>query len=108
MEQVGEGFGDGRGRVAEANLGLPVVMGDVAGGQAEDAAERLGVEQHEAGDGPDPGRGVFLGEVAAQQGEAAVLGDRFAFVEAHLGSWRTGMWRCVMAQVRKLRAPCFW
>jgi hypothetical protein len=33
---------------------------------------------------------VVVGEVAAQQGEAAVLGDRFAFVEAHL--WELENW----------------
>ena len=54
-EQAGEGFGDRGGRVAEADVHLAVVVaGDVAEGQAEDAAEWLGVEQHEAGGGADP------------------------------------------------------
>ena len=71
--------------MAEADVHLAVVAaGDVAGGQAEDAAEWLGVEQHEAGGGADPDGRVVVGEVAAQQGEAAVLGDRFAFGEAEL------------------------
>lgn len=53
--------------------------------QAKDAAERLGAEEHEAGGGADAGGGVVVGDVAAQQGEAAVLGDRFALGEAELG-----------------------
>ena len=51
---------------------------------------------------------MVVGEVAAQQGEAAVLGDRFAFGEADLRELQAGIWRAVMAQARKLRAPCFW
>src|SRR5437764_4258095 len=91
VEQGGEGLGDGCGRVAEADPGVPVlVVGDVAGGQAQDAAEWLGVEQHEAGDGPDPQWQVVVGEVAADEGEAAVLGDGLTFVEADLREAQRG------------------
>jgi len=84
-EQAGEGFGDGGGRVAEMDVHLAVVAaGDVAGGQADEAAEWLGVQEHEAGDGADSGGCVVVGDVAVQQGEAAVLGDRFAGAEAEL------------------------
>ena len=71
--------------MAEADVHLAVVaVGDVADGQAEDAAEWLGVEQHEAGGSADPDGCVVFGDVAAQQGQAAMLGDRFAFGEAEL------------------------
>ena len=77
--------------MAEADVYLPIVAaGDVGDGQAQDAAERLGVKQHEAGGGPDSGRGVVVGEVAAQQGEPLALGDRFTFGEAELGELAGG------------------
>jgi hypothetical protein len=102
-----EGFGDdGGGRVAEPDVNLAVVaVGDVADGRRR---TRLGAKQHEGGGSAEPGGGVVVGDVAAQQGEAAVLGDGFAFGEAELGEWQAGMWRPVMAQGRKLRATCFW
>jgi hypothetical protein len=52
-----------------------------------------------AGDGPDAGRGVLVGEVAADEGETAVLADRFAFAEAQRREPQLRMWRWVMAQV---------
>ena len=63
---TGEGFGDRCGWVAEADKNLAVfVAGDVGSGQAEDAAKRLGVKEHEAGGGPDADGGVVVGDVAA-------------------------------------------
>ena len=46
VQQCVEGCRDGAGRVAEAQPGLAIVaMGEVAGGQVQDAGERLGVKQ---------------------------------------------------------------
>ena len=76
VQQRAEGSGDGAGRVAEPQPGLAVVVeGQVGGGQPQDAAERLGVEQHQAGGGAGPGRDGRIGGEAAQQVQTALLGN---------------------------------
>jgi hypothetical protein len=76
VQQRAERGGDGAGRVAEPQPGLAgVVAGQVGGGQPQDAAERLGVEQHQAGGGAGPDRDGRVSGEAAQQVQAALLGD---------------------------------
>jgi hypothetical protein len=79
VQQGIEGGGDGAGRVAEVQPGLPaVIAGQVTDGQVQDAAERLGIQQHQAGGGAGPDRDCGVGGEAAQQIQAALLGDGLA------------------------------
>ena len=66
-EQAGEGLGDRDGRVAEPQEQLPVLIGDVVDGEADDAGDRLGEQQQQAGRGPGADRGLVVGERPAQQ-----------------------------------------
>ena len=76
VQQRAERRRDGAGRVAEPQPGLAVVAaGQVGGGEPQDAAERLGVEQHQARGGAGPDRDGLIGGEAAQQVEPALLGD---------------------------------
>jgi hypothetical protein len=51
-QQDGEGLRYWRGWVSEPKEDLLFLVGDVVDGQAEQAADGLGVEQHEAGRAP--------------------------------------------------------
>src|SRR4029077_16100883 len=67
---------DRAGWFAQPQPGLAVlVAGQVVGGQLQDAAERLGVEQQQAGGGAGPDRDGGVGGEAAQQAYPALLGD---------------------------------
>ena len=111
VQQRVERRGDGAGRVAEPQPGLAVVVaGEVAGGQPQDAAERLGVEQHQAGGGAGPDR-RWLVSVAKRRSRAS----RRCWVMAcpAEGGWRgmsrwPGMWPCPAAQIRNARTACRW
>jgi len=62
--------------ISEVQLELVSVGEDITGGQAHDAAQGLGVEQHQHRGHPCPERGGVVGEQAAQQTDPVVLGDR--------------------------------
>jgi len=47
-EQSGEGLGHGRWRVAQVQEHLAVLLGDVVGGEPDQAVDRLGVQKHQA------------------------------------------------------------
>jgi hypothetical protein len=64
-QQRGERFRDGCGRVAQADEQLAVVVEDVGGGEVLDTAERLGVEQQQAGRGAGADVGVLFGREPA-------------------------------------------
>src|SRR6516164_5302236 len=102
VEQAGEGLGDGAGWVAEAQEQVTAVaVGEGAGGQVEDAGEWLGVEQHEAGGGAGARWDVGVGEVVAQQGQAAVLGDGAAGGEPQWGQLAAGQVAVVHGPVQE-------
>ncbi len=72
VQQRVERGGDGAGRVTESQPGLAVVVADqVADGQVQYSAERLGVEQYQAGGGAGPDRDGGIGGAA---GPAVVAG----------------------------------
>lgn len=77
QQHAGEGLWDRGGRVAEPDedLGL-IVVRDVVGGELDEAAGGLGVEQHQAGRDPDLQWRGLVGEDSPEQGDAPVLRHR--------------------------------
>jgi hypothetical protein len=74
-QQVSERRQNGDGRVAKPEEHLVIDTADVVDGEADDAADRLGVQkQQEAGD-PFAHRRSLVGEQTPDQGEAAIPRD---------------------------------
>jgi hypothetical protein len=77
QQHAGEGLRDRGRRVAEPDEDLALaVAGDVVGGEPDEAAGGLGVEQHQAGRDPVLQRRGLVGEDGPEQGDAAVLRHR--------------------------------
>ncbi|MBO8185298.1 hypothetical protein JW592_07425 [Streptomyces sp. DW4-2] len=68
-----ERFGNGGRRLAEPGEGLLIGVGDFVEGEADDAAERLGVKQDDAPSHPESQRQARVGEKAADQLQAGEL-----------------------------------
>jgi hypothetical protein len=82
VDQVAQQLRDRRrdraGRVTEAQVQLAVDVEQVVAGEPMETAEQLGVEQRQHGHRQGGRHGGVVGEVAAQQHEAALLDKRDA------------------------------
>jgi hypothetical protein len=77
-QDAGECFGDRRRWRAQADEDLVAVAEDVVGGEADDAAGGLGVEQHQAGRRPGTCGWSVVGEDPPEQGQTTSLGEAFS------------------------------
>ena len=75
-QEVGDWAGDRGWRFAEPQEDLVALADHVVEGEADDAAERLGVEQDDGGRDPGPQRQVVAGQDAAEQVQSLVLRER--------------------------------
>lgn len=81
QQQAGEGLGHWGGWLSEPSLYCPVIVfGDVVDAQPDDAAGRLGVEQHQTAGHAGAQRWFVVGEDPTQQRQAPALGDVLACV----------------------------
>jgi hypothetical protein len=75
QQQAGEGLGHWGGWLSEPSLYCPVIVfGDVVDAQPDDAAGRLGVEQHQTAGHAGTQRWFVVGEDPTQQRQASALG----------------------------------
>ncbi|WP_327394031.1 hypothetical protein [Streptomyces phaeochromogenes] len=71
--QLGDGLREGRRWLSQVDGDDRSIVGDVVGGEADDAADGLGMEENERGNDAAPqSRGVVVKD-PPEHGEAAVL-----------------------------------